>query len=61
MSYDFDGKFGEVNSLRILKRKIRPGSVIVFHDKQGSSVMKFLDEFITSATGSGYRFILPEF
>jgi len=56
MPYDFDSSFGPDNSLRILKNKIRPGSVIVLHDTQNSSACKFLDEFITTAISEGYRF-----
>lgn len=56
MPFDFDSSFGPDNSLMILKQRIRPGSVIVLHDTQNSSVCKFLDEFIKSALSDGYRF-----
>lgn len=58
MPYDFDGKFGSERSLRILKKLIRPGSVIVLHDKPGSSALKFLPEFIDYAMTSGYEFVI---
>jgi len=56
MPYDFDSSFGPENSLRILKEKIRPGSVIVLHDTPDSTVCKFLEEFILFALSDGYRF-----
>jgi peptidoglycan/xylan/chitin deacetylase (PgdA/CDA1 family) len=58
MPYDFDRKFGSEKSLRILKKLIRPGSVIVLHDKPGSSALKFLPEFIDYAMTSGYEFVV---
>ncbi|NSW95019.1 MAG: polysaccharide deacetylase family protein [Bacteroidales bacterium] len=60
MPYDFDTKFGAGNSLRILKTKIRPGSVIVLHDSPRSSVISFLGEFIEFAFNQGYSFVLPD-
>ncbi len=56
MPYDFDSEFGAGRSLRVLKEKIRPGSIIVLHDKPASSAIDFLDEFITFATGIGFEF-----
>lgn len=61
MPYDFDPGFGSIRSLNILKRKIRPGTVIVLHDTPASSVLSFLDDFIDHASGKGYRFVLPDF
>lgn len=61
MPYDFDTSFGNSNSLRILKDKIRPGSIIVLHDTPGSIADKILDEFITFSVSSGYRFEVPLF
>ena len=58
MAYDFDRTFGAENSLKILKTKIRTGSIIVLHDTPQSSARYFLDEFITFAVGEGYRFEL---
>ena len=60
MPYDFDPEFGGERSLGILKRKIRPGSIIVLHDKPGSSANAILPEFIDFALGKGYRFVLPD-
>lgn len=61
MPYDFDKAFGGDNSLRILMRMIRPGSVIVLHDTVRSTVLSFLDRFISQATSRGYRFDIPSF
>lgn len=59
MPYDFDVSFPASGSLNILKQKIRPGSVIVFHDMPGSSVHTYLDEFILYSLSQGYRFEIP--
>lgn len=59
MPYDFDSRFGSWNSLRTLRRMIRPGAVIVLHDRPGSSAPLFLEEFIDLASGEGYSFVLP--
>ena len=56
MPYDFDKNFGSEKSLEILKKKIRPGSIIVLHDTPASSANKIIGEFITYALSSGYRF-----
>ncbi len=56
MPYDFDDSFGAENSLKILKSKIRPGSVIVLHDNPNSVAIKILEEFLTFAVKEGYRF-----
>jgi peptidoglycan/xylan/chitin deacetylase (PgdA/CDA1 family) len=60
MAYDFDNSFGAENSLRILKTKIRPGSVIVLHDTSKSCATLILEEFIVFALKEGYRFELPK-
>ncbi|MBA4321653.1 MAG: polysaccharide deacetylase family protein [Odoribacter sp.] len=60
MPYDFDRQFGGRRSLDILKKLIRPGSVIVLHDSRQSTIPEFLDEFILFAAGEGYRFAIPE-
>jgi hypothetical protein len=43
-----------------MKKRIRPGSVIVLHDKNSSVVFSVLDEFIRYAEGEGYKFYLLE-
>jgi peptidoglycan/xylan/chitin deacetylase (PgdA/CDA1 family) len=56
MPYDFDTSFGARNTLRIMKRKCRPGSVIVLHDTPSSSACQILEEFIKYARTQGYDF-----
>ncbi len=56
MPYDFDIKFGSENSLRVLKKKIRSGSIIVLHDNHKFMNIEFIEEFILFASGKGYRF-----
>jgi peptidoglycan-N-acetylglucosamine deacetylase len=56
MPYDFDRSFGAENCLKVLKRKIRPGSVIVLHDMEGSVVVDFLENFLIFSRSEGYRF-----
>ncbi len=56
MAYDFDPGFGSERSLKILKEKIRPGSIIVLHDTPSSCSNIILDEFLDFAAASGYRF-----
>jgi peptidoglycan/xylan/chitin deacetylase (PgdA/CDA1 family) len=56
MAYDFDKRFGAMQSLNVLKQNIRPGSVIVLHDKAGSSANTILEEFILYAKVEGYDF-----
>ena len=61
MPYDFDKKMASNRVLNILKKKIRPGSVIVLHDKTSSSCLFFLEEFIKYAEDDGYKFVTPLF
>jgi len=61
MPYDFDTSFGSYNSLRILKNKIRPGSIIVLHDTSQSVANTIVDEFLNFSINSGYSFVIPEF
>jgi peptidoglycan/xylan/chitin deacetylase (PgdA/CDA1 family) len=56
MPYDFDMNTGSGKVLRVLKKKIRTGSVIVLHDKSSSSVLSFLAEFLEYAGKEGYKF-----
>jgi peptidoglycan/xylan/chitin deacetylase (PgdA/CDA1 family) len=56
MAYDFDSSFGSRRSLEILKRKIRPGSIIVLHDTANSCAKTILEEFIEYSLSEGYRF-----
>jgi len=59
MPYDFDSSFGSKKSLEILKKKIRPGSIIVFHNNSGSTLADFIEEFVLFTRAEGYRFIDP--
>lgn len=59
MPYDFDPRFGSERSLKVLKDKLRPGSIIVLHDTSSSCANIILDEFITFAVTLGYRFDVP--
>ena len=62
MPYDFDDKMPGAKVLSILRKRIRPGSIIVLHDTVCSSVLSFLDEFIDYARSAGYEFVtLPCF
>jgi peptidoglycan-N-acetylglucosamine deacetylase len=61
MPYDFDNSFSCENALRILKNRIRPGSIIVLHDTAHSVANTIIDEFLTFSLNSGYRFEFPEF
>ncbi len=56
MPYDFDSKFTPSESLELLKKKIRPGSIIVLHDSPDSNCRHFLKEFIESMVSKGYIF-----
>ena len=60
MPYDFDENFGSESSLQILKTKIRPGSIIVMHDKPSSYANTIISEFINFAFSIGYRFVIPD-
>ena len=44
MAYDFDLTFGSEKSLKVLKDKMRPGSVIVLHDTFSSSANTIIEE-----------------
>ncbi len=57
MPYDFDEKMDGKGVFNILKEKIRPGSIIVLHDKVTSTCLSFLDEFIKYAETNGYKFV----
>jgi peptidoglycan/xylan/chitin deacetylase (PgdA/CDA1 family) len=59
--YDFDESYGAGRSLSILNKRIRPGSIVVLHDKPSSSLITFLKDFLTMSIKRGYRFALPEY
>ncbi len=56
MPYDFDNNLTGGDCLSILKKKIRPGSVIVLHDSGRSSVLWFIESFLIFAREEGYSF-----
>ena len=56
MPYDFDPEVGAEGSLRLLEKKIKPGSVIVLHDSPVSSCRDFLEDFIESSINKGFSF-----
>jgi len=60
MPYDFDAGYGSEKSLGRLKKMIRPGSIIVLHDKPSSASLTFLREFLDLAISKNYRFGLPD-
>jgi peptidoglycan/xylan/chitin deacetylase (PgdA/CDA1 family) len=59
MPFDFDRRFGSDRSLSILKKLVRPGSVIVLHDTESSTLLEFLEDFILFTVAEGYGFRLP--
>lgn len=59
MPYDFDKGFGVCNSLMVLRKKLRKGSVIVFHDSRQSLAREILREFIDYCHSKEFRFALP--
>ncbi len=59
MPYDFDSSFGIANTLTVLRQMMRPGSVIVMHDKPSSNAVFVLGSFLEHASGEGYRFVVP--
>jgi peptidoglycan-N-acetylglucosamine deacetylase len=56
IAYDFERAFGSDNSLHILEKKMRPGSIIVLHDSPGSNAYEITEQFILFALGKGFRF-----
>jgi peptidoglycan/xylan/chitin deacetylase (PgdA/CDA1 family) len=56
MVYDFDKNFSAERSLRLLTRRIRPGSIIVLHDSTQSTCNSFINDFIMISLSKGYRF-----
>jgi peptidoglycan/xylan/chitin deacetylase (PgdA/CDA1 family) len=56
MPYDFDMRTNTEKILNVLMKKIRPGSIIVLHDKSFKS-FHFLAEFIKYAGDRGYKFV----
>jgi peptidoglycan-N-acetylglucosamine deacetylase len=57
MPYDFDIRLSPEKVLSILKRNVRPGSIIVLHDHPGSKAPQILSEYIDYAHKCGYEFM----
>ncbi|HSO77353.1 MAG TPA: polysaccharide deacetylase family protein [Bacteroidales bacterium] len=56
MPYDFDLKLTAESSQAILRRNVRPGSVVVLHDTATSHSLTFLEDFISFSLDGGYTF-----
>ncbi len=56
MPYDFDNSLSAENVIKVLKERLRPGSIIVLHDSPFSRATEVLDEFLEYATSKGYKF-----
>lgn len=54
--YDFDPGFSQAKMIEVVKRKIRPGSVIVMHDNSRSSAPLVLNQIIKTIKEAGYQF-----
>lgn len=59
MPYDFDRAFGSANCLRVFKRDIRSGSVVVLHDTSSSLALEITEDILVHAKSEGYEFIIP--
>jgi peptidoglycan-N-acetylglucosamine deacetylase len=57
MPYDFDLKLSPEKILSIMKRNLRPGSIIVLHDNSVSKAPLVLQKFIDFARLLGYEFV----
>jgi len=57
MPYDFDRSFDPALAIEVLRRKLRPGSVIVLHDTPGLS-LDITRRFLEYAGSEGYTHIL---
>lgn len=56
MPYDFDPRLTPQQVLSILRKNIRPGSIVVLHDHKGSNAPVILRAFIDFAHENGYEF-----
>jgi peptidoglycan/xylan/chitin deacetylase (PgdA/CDA1 family) len=61
MPYDYEELVTSEKVLDTLKKGIRPGSVILLHDKTSSKAFSVLGEFIKYAENKGYKFITNSF
>jgi peptidoglycan/xylan/chitin deacetylase (PgdA/CDA1 family) len=56
MVYDFDASFGPAKCLRIMKKSLHAGSVVVLHDNPRSCIIDILPEYIEFVREMGYVF-----
>lgn len=56
MPYDFDKKLSLTDQMQILRKKIRPGSIIVMHDSMESTAAALLPALAAAALEKGYSF-----
>lgn len=58
LTYDYDASMKEESILSILKRELRPGSIVVFHDsvKSRDRVLKVLPKALEYWQSEGYSF-----
>lgn len=59
MARDYDSRSAGEDITEKMLRKIRPGSVIIFHDKPECLAKNCLESFIKEAFRLGYTFVLP--
>lgn len=57
MPYDFDRSLQPEASYRVLTHRMKPGSLIVLHDKESSSAVTYLNQFVKRALDDGYLFV----
>ncbi len=60
MPYDFDQNLTADESYAILMRRLKPGTVIVLHDKPSSTALQYLDRFLKNAMDDGWSFGLVD-
>ena len=56
MLYDFDSAFTAENIIDVVKREVRPGSILVLHDNIKSKSPAILEELIAVCRDMGYYF-----
>lgn len=56
MPYDFDNSMDKEQVLKIIKKHLRPGSLIVLHDNSKSNVQDLLGDIIELCWSEGYSF-----
>lgn len=56
MAYDFDSTLNDVDCLKIITKKMRPGSIIILHDTPASCANRITGTFIAYALSKGYCF-----